>query len=68
MSFRNDPHHWHDRAAQMRALASHMNDLDAMAIALRLADDYDKLADRAEKPPAPTTDAWLDRPRRKAKR
>jgi hypothetical protein len=35
-----DPKHWLDRAAEMRALS------EAMAM-LRLADDYDKLADRA---------------------
>ena len=48
MPFR-DPGHWRERAAQMRALATQSNDLDAMSIMLRLADDYDKLADRAEK-------------------
>lgn len=28
MPFRDDPQHWRDRAAQMRVLASQMNDLD----------------------------------------
>jgi hypothetical protein len=44
----NDPKHWHERAAAMRALAAlaaTMND-DTRAVMLRLADDYDKLADR----------------------
>jgi len=41
-----DPKHWHDRAAFMRVLAATMVDVEAHAIMLRLAADYDKLADR----------------------
>ena len=43
----NDPKHWRDRAAHMRALAMTVKDPEAVKIMLRLADDYDKLADRA---------------------
>jgi hypothetical protein len=44
----NDPQHWRDRAAQMRALAVKMGDTEA-AISMRdLAADYEKLAERAE--------------------
>ena len=44
----NDSKHWRDRAAQMRALSEMMKDIDAATIMLRLADDYDMLADRAD--------------------
>jgi hypothetical protein len=40
--------HWHDRAAEMKALARTVQDLEAIATMNRLADDYDKLADRAD--------------------
>jgi hypothetical protein len=43
----NDPKHWHDRAAEMRALSETMNDYKTKSIMLSLADDYDKLGDRA---------------------
>ena len=44
----NDPRHWHDRAAEMRVLADMMANIETRATMLRLADDYDKLGDRAE--------------------
>jgi hypothetical protein len=44
----NDPEHWRDRAAAMRALANTIKDTETVAIINRLADDYDKLADRAK--------------------
>jgi len=43
----NDSKHWRDRAAEMRVLANDMKEPKARAMVLSLADDYDKLADRA---------------------
>jgi hypothetical protein len=44
----NDVKHWRDRAAQMRVLAYEIKEIDTQSIMLKLASDYDKLADRAE--------------------
>jgi hypothetical protein len=43
----NDPKHWYDRAAEVRALSNTMKGEEAAALMLRLANDYDKLGDRA---------------------
>jgi hypothetical protein len=40
--------HWRDRAAEMRVLSDEMKDVEVRSLILRLANDYDKLADRAE--------------------
>jgi len=40
--------HWRDRATQMRVLSVEMKDFEARTLMLKLADDYDKLADRAK--------------------
>jgi len=50
MSMRNtnDPQHWRDRAAQMRALALKMGETEAAILMRDLAADYEKLAERAE--------------------
>jgi hypothetical protein len=45
---RLDAKHWRDCAAEMRALSDIMKDTDAIATMLRLAEDYDVLADRAD--------------------
>jgi hypothetical protein len=44
----NDSKHWRDRAAEMRVLSNMMKDSKVVATMLRLANDYDELADRAE--------------------
>ncbi len=44
----DDPQHWRDRAAQMRALAVKMAGSEAAILMNDLATDYEKLAEREE--------------------
>jgi uncharacterized membrane protein len=44
----NNSKHWRDRAAEMRILSTMMEHIETQDIMVRLADDYDKLAERAE--------------------
>src|SRR5262249_16700830 len=46
-SYINDPDHWRQRAEEMRALAAEMNEEERKTVMLRLAADYDRLAERA---------------------
>jgi hypothetical protein len=43
----NDSKHWRNRAAEMRVLSNSMKDPGVVATMLRLANDYDKLAEGA---------------------
>jgi hypothetical protein len=44
----NNASHWRDRAAEMRAIAASMSDENSKQIALRIADDYEWIARRAD--------------------
>ena len=45
----NNPAHWHLRAQEAKLLASKLEDLVAKAATLKIAEEYDQLATRAEK-------------------
>jgi hypothetical protein len=47
--FLNDSQRWRDRADEMRTLASEIGDPESRMIMLRLANDYESLARRAER-------------------
>jgi hypothetical protein len=47
-AFINDPAHWRRRAEEMRALADNMLDQASKTMMLQIAEDYEKLANRAE--------------------
>jgi aryl-alcohol dehydrogenase-like predicted oxidoreductase len=58
----NDARHWRDRAAQIRALSDWMSDAQRRARILKLANDYDKLAEQAREggvSPAQVAPNWL---------
>jgi hypothetical protein len=44
----NDPKPWLDRAREARALAEQIDDLEAKRTMLKNANDYERLAQRAE--------------------
>jgi hypothetical protein len=48
MSALKSPEYWHSCAARMRSMAEHMIDLESKAKMLRIADNYEFLARRAE--------------------
>jgi hypothetical protein len=47
-SLLSDARFWRSRAEEMRSLAKEMHHEHSRAIALRIADDYDHLAEQAE--------------------
>jgi hypothetical protein len=43
-----DPKHWHERAASARAVAEQITDSESKRLMLEIADQYEKLAQRAQ--------------------
>jgi hypothetical protein len=45
----NDPKHWRERAEEARAVAGQLTDEKSREAMLRIAKDYDQLAERAKR-------------------
>ena len=50
----NNPAHWHLRAQEARLLAAQLEDPEAKSATLKIADEYDRLAVRAQQRMADT--------------
>jgi hypothetical protein len=57
--FINEPDHWRARAEEARNLANQMNDPESKDAMLRIADDYERLANRAENRTAGRLPNWM---------
>jgi hypothetical protein len=57
--FINEPDHWRARAEEARNLANQMNDPESKDAMLRIADDYERLANRAEHRAAGVLPNWM---------
>jgi hypothetical protein len=57
-SFINDPAHWRQRAAEARSVAEQMNDPQSKEAMLRIAKDYERLAERAAQRAIPAAHSW----------
>ena len=45
----DNPKHWRERAEEARSIAEQLSDPDAKRMMLRIADDYERLAQHAER-------------------
>ena len=45
----NDPKHWRERAEEARSIADQVSDPEAKRTMLRIADDYERLAEHARR-------------------
>ena len=48
-SFINDPEHWRQRAEEARTIADQMHDPQSKEAMLKIAEDYERLGERAER-------------------
>jgi pyruvate-formate lyase len=55
----DDLRHWRQRAEEARTIAEQLSDLQAKRTMLRIADDYDRLA---QHPPTPESEAIVVKP------
>jgi hypothetical protein len=51
-SLYNDPRHWRERGEEIRSSADGIDDPKSKQIMHKIADEYEKLAERAEKRPS----------------